>query len=377
LAEKNSCFCIKQKLTVSYPQKSQKNNMKHFFAPAVLLLLSSAVTAQITLTANTYLQAGQIYVLSTDTAGYSGYDPGEAGPGQSWNFSNFEEHIFDTTQIVHADWTPNGSNFPQANLAMFSAADSTYTYYDVSSSYVYGIGLSSTSVMAGFINSVHYDFPTREFRFPLTYLDTIQTRRSFQIGGSGADFGDPSIDSIRVSFEEEVVKEADAYGSIIIPSGSYNVLRIKESGTSISNFEIKLPFIGWQAVGGDTSDVLSFSFQADGILPPVLTLTMNPEGDNTVTYAQAYKSVSTGIKENANNSVKIYPNPVSDLLTIAKTTNGKAIIQVYDITGKLMETRQLNNVVEQISVAHLSQGIYILNMIDANGSIKTERLIKQ
>lgn len=77
-------------------------------------------------------------------------------------------------------------------------------------------------------------------------------------------------------------------------------------------------------------------------------------------------------------NVKIYPNPVSDKLNIAidlKQTE-TAILEILDITGQLQYSHILNgnNHITEISIADLSQGMYIYKVICDNSIIKLGEL---
>jgi uncharacterized protein (TIGR02145 family) len=81
-------------------------------------------------------------------------------------------------------------------------------------------------------------------------------------------------------------------------------------------------------------------------------------------------------------SIKIYPNPVSDLLSVEinSTVESTHMWQLYDMSGKLVMsgenqlTQGDNNFL--IETAHLSAGLYLLQS-NVNGVLQTSRIIKQ
>jgi hypothetical protein len=74
----------------------------------------------------------------------------------------------------------------------------------------------------------------------------------------------------------------------------------------------------------------------------------------------------------------IYPNPAHDNVvirtnqTIATTS---VMMHLFDINGKSIERRRLQNTEEQVDVKHLKSGIYFIHLSDNKGKMKTEKLI--
>jgi len=65
---------------------------------------------------------------------------------------------------------------------------------------------------------------------------------------------------------------------------------------------------------------------------------------------------STGLKQNnfSKTEVKLYPNPASDFIKIEGATG--AIIEIYDLSGKLIMTSESS----EINISNLKSGIYII-----------------
>lgn len=75
------------------------------------------------------------------------------------------------------------------------------------------------------------------------------------------------------------------------------------------------------------------------------------------------------------NSLKVYPNPVKDILNIEIPSNKKIKdIDIFSLTGeKLMHSAA----VESLNLNQLSKGIYILKVTTENGQILTQKIIKR
>ncbi len=94
-------------------------------------------------------------------------------------------------------------------------------------------------------------------------------------------------------------------------------------------------------------------------------------------YIDVYsKELGNGIAENNNTAsrLSVYPNPSDDFITIQHPT-GINRIEVLDLNGKVLIADASGTA--SISVAHLSAGLYLINVTDGNGQTTTQSLIKK
>lgn len=82
------------------------------------------------------------------------------------------------------------------------------------------------------------------------------------------------------------------------------------------------------------------------------------------------------IKELAKTSVKYYPNPVKEILNYTSDKNMQEI-NIYDGSGKKIQTHKVEGNQGNINVSALSDGIYIVSGKTENGEIKTFKMIKK
>ena len=90
-------------------------------------------------------------------------------------------------------------------------------------------------------------------------------------------------------------------------------------------------------------------------------------------------SVVLGIDNNAINlEVTAYPNPTTNYLTlnICKTELSALNFQLYDITGKLIESKKIKSSIETIDMENLPTATYFLKVADNNKEVKTFKIIK-
>lgn len=85
-------------------------------------------------------------------------------------------------------------------------------------------------------------------------------------------------------------------------------------------------------------------------------------------------------KASGNESVtlKVYPNPVIDLMRLSVNSSSFENLnyQIFNLEGKLMATNNINDIVTEIELNFLSEGIYILLLRNNNEFITSIKFIK-
>ncbi|MFZ4723889.1 MAG: sugar-binding protein [Paludibacter sp.] len=77
------------------------------------------------------------------------------------------------------------------------------------------------------------------------------------------------------------------------------------------------------------------------------------------------------------NRYGIYPNPVNDMLFINNATDIQSV-SVYAINGKLLNTYRNNTeMVLQVNTSKLNQGLYLLKITSADGSVEMSKFVKK
>lgn len=79
-----------------------------------------------------------------------------------------------------------------------------------------------------------------------------------------------------------------------------------------------------------------------------------------------------------NATFKVYPNPLTkdSQLNVKFATNITAKIYMYDVTGKLAVTDEINNVnSKQINTSTLTNGVYFLRLVTDNATITRKVII--
>ena len=76
---------------------------------------------------------------------------------------------------------------------------------------------------------------------------------------------------------------------------------------------------------------------------------------------------------NTNNTISLYPNPAQEVLNIT-SSNSITKIEVYDLLGKKVASNINASVV---NVATLGKGVYIVKVVQENGSVVAKQFIKK
>ena len=72
--------------------------------------------------------------------------------------------------------------------------------------------------------------------------------------------------------------------------------------------------------------------------------------------------------------VKVYPNPVKDVVNITiKDNSTLKTIELYDIQGRIVMNKKSDTTMETLNVENVSNGVYILSI--ENGAAKTTQKI--
>ncbi|MCB9335293.1 MAG: T9SS type A sorting domain-containing protein [Flavobacteriales bacterium] len=92
-----------------------------------------------------------------------------------------------------------------------------------------------------------------------------------------------------------------------------------------------------------------------------------------------YNSISTNLNETIaqETTIKFYPNPVSNNLTISLNENmiGNVLIEIYDMQGRLVlsDKRKMQNILK-VNISNIPNGNYLLKVLSENGLMGVEKI---
>lgn len=98
--------------------------------------------------------------------------------------------------------------------------------------------------------------------------------------------------------------------------------------------------------------------------------------NNPIVTNTTYNSIltATGLNNQSENVMALYPNPNNGTFTVELNTQEKQLIQLFDVTGNLVLSQNMENGKATIDANHLSAGIYYIS-IKGNGVITNKKLV--
>lgn len=147
-------------------------------------------------------------------------------------------------------------------------------------------------------------------------------------------------------------------------------LAVYEGYTQIKDIEACSTYPEVQGILDETNDSFTFTIPGDLELSSelaegqryVFEATLFEAGWNWLsinTLIDVTVSTSTGIDSNQNKELKLYPNPVKDMLTVEGAELGEKI-KIYSSTGALIKTEVITNTSIQVEVSDLAKGMYFI-----------------
>lgn len=92
----------------------------------------------------------------------------------------------------------------------------------------------------------------------------------------------------------------------------------------------------------------------------------------TLGYSSVRLAETTSIENLEKNSVKVFPNPATNVLYVE--SRFASILSIYDISGRLVLKEKISGGSEMIDVSALNRGVYVVRL-EANNEIETLKLI--
>ena len=345
-----------------------------FFA---LLLTSCILRAQVVLYDSLWPEPGtSIYIRIVD-------DPtsihfAHSGENVNWDFTSLVSSSQDTIAYVDPANTPYFGSFPQSNLAInLGPSEIVYLQNDESVSQLVGIigdpGIGTP--MAIPIN------PALElFQFPYTYGDSILSTAQASILGTGAMFGQPALDSMKVVSTIITQRKVMAWGLLLLPCGGFpETLLEKGIITRIDSAWTKVPFFGWIPVPGFpmiTTDTMYNWFTANSI-HPFMQLVVDQYG--TPYSASYYSGNLQAIEEyspSGNFPFVVSQNPFENEVSLFSIQSGWNA-KLFDYSGRLLlDDIKVKIGTTRIDLSGLKTGVYLIVLKNDKGEVKTIKIQK-
>ncbi len=338
---------------------------KSLLAIAGLTVLT-AVNAQTTITTADLPALLTVIHQTRDTT--MTQSPGGSGIAQTYNFTALLDQEEDSTTFTNPMWTPFGSAFPQANMALMINQGDAYLYAENTGTELLIHGQAADPLGTGTI-AILFTNPETQVTFPAAYgggfADTAGGVTQFYLGiDPGIGF---TVDSVRIHSNIVKYSDYDAWGSAQTPLGTYNVLRQNTWRRQIDTIDI-FAFGQWAPNFFSQADsTRTYSYWTNGIGSPIVELT-DQDDLGQITDCRWIKTnpTVTGIPSTENAPViNAYPNPATDAIAFS-TPEGKGSVELIDVTGRVVKTAVINSDVTRIDVSDLAAGSYTWRVIGTN-----------
>jgi hypothetical protein len=334
---------------------------------AVLMLAAAFSSAQITITSDNVPTAGTTYIRGIDEMPL-GIDPGSPGAGHVWDFSPLITDESTGYAYQHPLATPYPGYFPDANLAMHNT-DTAYSYLYYDDEVFEALG-----VLVEYQDNVYaFDYTPDLIivDFPFTYGDQINQNYVFDLIYSDNE------DSVRIKTTVAKTLDADAFGTVYLPSGNYGAIRA--TVTQITKDTMWAQILGdWVLVAATISTANHFEWYTDDPNVDMLLVSLSyDESWSVLQRAEFFKDSFVGVEDVADKTdIQIYPNPSPGLINIETGGRSGLSLQLINMTGETLINREIASDKEEVAVPGISPGMYICRITDENAkSIYQEKLV--
>lgn len=288
--------------------------------------------------------------------------PGDSGANQTWDLSNMITGQVSVLSTVAPSSTPLGSSFPNANIAVGTAAG--YSYYNQTAGALQFYGINANTL------PIAYSNPEDFLRFPATYNDVYTDTWASTFVSGGTTFYRTGVTDVKV----------DGYGTLLLPNNvtHNNVIRVRfyqvyQDSSVVQGLVTIIKYISetymWY-VSGVPSQVASVNqFE-----------TINGPSQSSGTYVAG---VTSGIEDAPQAlSLNVYPNPVTgDFVNVSFDGNaaGETIVKWMGVDGRLLstDTYLTTNTGNQIKIAlpELSNGLYQMLLFVDGKPLAVKRVV--
>ncbi len=305
--------------------------MKRLFTLLLAAQCGTLASGQITIMQSDLPQVGWGFIQGVDTAYNAAVPPG--GANQNWNYASLQVNQQDSLLFLSATGTPYASQFPIANLAGNNPQTGFWAYFLSNASGFYINGAYD----GGF--GIELDPMQMLIPVPFTYQDTYTGYFRFQI--------DTTFTIPPNTYPARIVQytfndiEADGYGSLTLPNGTFNnTLRLKTTTLQIDSIYVDLG-LGLQPLPGyvpTQTQQTNFKWLQNGGGTLLLELEADSLGQTADRSNFLLQFVIVGMHGHAEGkAIPAYPNPAVDEVILG-FAHGTTYVSVFDHSGSLVKS---------------------------------------
>ena len=336
--------------------------------------MTSATFAQIIIDQSDMPSAGNSYVRANGNL-FTDLDFTQTGEDQIWDYSTLESTGLTVTDCISISETPflyqflfNNPLSPNyqathavagegIDLGLGFTLDEFFQFNKVSATALsavgYGATLSGVPVPSGTnpidviyslpmtMNSTHQNYSEWLIEVPETAAYQLKQTRSYVV---------------------------DGYGTLILPDGEYEALRLTMNIEAIDSIYINQFNFGFE-IPRNTVEYQWLTLD-EGL--PVLQVNTLLGATTSISYKT--NDVPDNILQQNNKSISIYPNPIQNSLFIDHAEIG-ARYEIIDLQGRKISSGTVDAPLFYIDLSALSTGSYVINVFGQ--SFQSSRFQKQ
>ena len=277
-------------------------------------------------------------------------DASETGTNHIWDYSNLEainqyvDSFIDPIDapIVHSvvfnlPWDPDHATVAlmqdgAGEIATGISMEEMYNFFSNDESSYRHVGFGAS--ISGVPMPVKFDSPDIYFEYPLEYLNTYSSLTEYELSLPTIGFFSEIID------RENIV---DGWGTLILPMGSYEVLRVKSEVTRTDSIYYDAMGIGFALPPMTT---IEYKWVGIGMGEPLLQIDVSTAASTVYFQDIAIPDTSSqAISEiNLENKYTLYPNPTNGIINISTKEKNIEIleVEVIDISGRMVSILSRN-----------------------------------
>jgi hypothetical protein len=304
-----------------------------------LLVVASIAYSQITITTDEIPR--QVGTQWTNASAFSvELDVGTEGGPQTWNFTSQPCSMLTGTEIVDPSSTPFVDSFPTANLVHSHISPGEEAEF-----YVFMRLVDPDTLLGLGVGAVMTDPDTlfvQKWDPPMSYPPPWEYGKSWHYEYSWMD----SVDQTAMEWASLGTMTINAWGTLVISTGTYDCLRIAEYDTSY--WEMR---VGGSVVGADTTHTIGYTWMTEihwiGATCTSFEEEEDPEFDVAARLERLEEWGSVALEEGPQ-ATRIHtcalrpasPNPFREATTIRYVipTAEDVSLVVYDVTGRRVRT---------------------------------------
>jgi len=346
--------------------------------------------AQISITSADMPNASDTFRLST-TLDAQGLDPVLSGANFTWDFST----LVPDSQRVDTFFTVGSTPFlyqvffnnpfsPSYNASYAKRGFEIVVPQAVSLTEVFNYIKNSTSAydnvgfganINGLPASVKNTPIDKEYAFPLNYTNGTTSTTSV----SAFDITVPALGHYGQNMER--ITTVDGWGSLVLPNGTYNVLRVK----SILN-KIDTVYIDQFSFGFTTPrpEEIEYKWLAAGSGIPILKMVSNLGLVTQIEYQDDFYTPVSVKEQPKMNNVVVFPNPTKHHLVIDYNSSvaGDLKVNLKDMLGKNVgvvyqnfTAKGTNKLIVNLAQHSIQPGIYFMELVVDDKPYYTEKIV--